>query len=126
MRVMMAFAIALGCIAAPAAQASRRDLTAAEAVTLVRAYLDPPQAGWSWDVGPARDRFYTITMINPAPGAQGVDLYEVDRRTGDLWRSSICRHLDNTRLRAAQHRLWRRISLRYTGKRHLRRPGECR
>jgi hypothetical protein len=101
-------------------------LTYDEALSLVQAYVGPSEAKWGVDIQKENDDFYGISMINPAPGAEGFDMYEVDLRTGDLWRASVCQHLSNRRLRAAQHKLWQRIGLSAAEAGRLKRPGgEC-
>jgi len=119
--------IAMGIAAYPAKATPRRELTPKEAFSLLQAYLGPPEANWGLDFQDNHDGFYMISMINPAPGAEGFDMYDIDRRTGDLWRSSVCEHVSNTRFHAAQHRLWRRIGLTAADYRRLKRPGgQCR
>jgi len=128
MRAILAIAVALACIVvSPAAAKTHRDLTSSEAILLVSAYVGPQPAKLSWDIGNARHGFYSITGIDPAPGAEGFDLYEVDAHTGDVWRASICEQLSNGRFHTVQRKLWREIGLTTAEYRRLKRPGgECR
>ncbi len=128
MHAVITLLTVIACIAVCPAQAKpRRLLTDKEAFSLVQAYVGPAEAKWGVDGQPDHDGFAGISMINPAPGAEGFDMYDVDLRTGDLWRTSVCEHLSNARLRMAQRKLRRRINLTAADYRRLKRPGgECR
>ena len=66
--------------------------------------------GFDGDV--THDRhFYFITGILGIEGAEGVDIYAVDRKTGDIWWASACAEETTPKFEAIKRTLRRRIGM---------------
>jgi hypothetical protein len=98
---------------------SRRKITKAEAIELIRASLELPKGsfpGLSFEESGEDPYFpgyyeFQVLWASPPPTSPNIGFFKVDPKTGDVWDGVVCREYKSKKLKALQKQLRKQIGL---------------